>query len=86
MAQRTAEGKNLVLLIDTLNTGASYDLVVCLTSNSFARTANVIDASSKCGTEKLNGVILCILRETRNVCRSASNIQGIVLGCRTWWE
>jgi predicted secreted protein len=56
MAQRTAEGKNLVLLIDTLNTGSSYDLVVCLTSNSFARTANVIDASSKCGTEKINGV------------------------------
>jgi predicted secreted protein len=56
MAQRTVEGKNLVLLIDTLNTGDSYDLVVCLTSNSFTRTANVIDASSKCGTEKINGV------------------------------
>lgn len=56
MAQRTVEGKNLLLLIDTANTGASYDLVVCLTSNSFTRTANVIDASSKCGTEKLNGV------------------------------
>ena len=50
------EGKLQVVLLDTANTGASYDLVVCLTSNSFERSANVIDASSKCGTYKLNGV------------------------------
>ena len=43
-------------MIDTNNTGVIYDAVVCLTSNSFERTANVIDASSKCGTYKLNGI------------------------------
>lgn len=56
MAQTPVEGKNVLFLIDTANTGASYDLVVCLTSNSYERTANVIDASSKCGTYKLNGL------------------------------
>lgn len=45
-----------MFLIDTANTGATYDLVVCLTAGSFERSANVIDASSKCGTAKLNGV------------------------------
>lgn len=56
MAIRPIEGKRYVFLIDTANTGASYDLVVCLNENSFERSANVIDASSKCGTAKLNGV------------------------------
>lgn len=56
MAMQPVEGKLQVVLLDTANTGASYDLVVCLTSNSFERSANVIDASSKCGTYKLNGV------------------------------
>jgi hypothetical protein len=56
MAITPIEGKRYVILIDTANTGSSYDLVVCLTSNSFERSANVIDASSKCGTAKLNGV------------------------------
>ena len=55
MAERSIEGKNMVFLIDPLN-GVDYDLVVCLTSNSYERTASVIDANSKCGTEKLNGV------------------------------
>ncbi len=56
MAEIPVEAKLQVFLIDTANTGASYDLVVCLTDNSFERAANVIDASSKCGTVKMNGV------------------------------
>lgn len=55
MAERNIEGKNMVFLIDPAN-GSDYDLVVCLTANSYERTANVIDANSKCGTSKLNGV------------------------------
>lgn len=56
MATNPVEAKDQVFLIDTGNTGASYDLVVCLTDSSLERTANVIDASSKCGTVKMNGV------------------------------
>lgn len=56
MAQSPVEGKLIVLLLDTANTGASYDLVVCQTGGSFERTSNVIDANSKCGTAKLIGV------------------------------
>lgn len=54
MANDTLEGKRIVFLIDPAN-GSSYDLVVCLTNNTYTRAANVIDASSKCGTKKLNG-------------------------------
>lgn len=55
MANDTLEGKRIVFLIDPAN-GSSYDLVVCLTNNTYTRAANVIDASSKCGTKKLNGI------------------------------
>jgi predicted secreted protein len=56
MANNPTNGKRYVFGIDLTNTGASYDTVVCLTSNTFERSASVIDASSKCGTAKLNGV------------------------------
>ncbi len=52
--ERPIEGKNLMFFIDPAN-GTDYDLVICLTSQSFTRAANVIDATSKCGTRKLNG-------------------------------
>jgi len=56
MANIPVNGKRWVFGIDLTNAGTSYDTVVCLTSNTFERTASVIDASSKCGTFKLNGV------------------------------
>jgi predicted secreted protein len=52
--ERPIEGKNLLFFIDPAN-GTNYSLVVCLTNQSFNRAANVIDATSKCGTRKLNG-------------------------------
>lgn len=55
MAETPYEGKKYVFLIDPAN-GTNYGLIVCLTDNSFNLTANVIDASSKCGTYKFNGV------------------------------
>lgn len=55
MANNPIEGKRVVFGIDPAN-GTAYDTVVCLTGNSYSRAANVIDASSKCGTKKLNGV------------------------------
>lgn len=56
MAAIPVEGKNIVMMLDTTNVGTTYDLIVCQTGGSFERTANVIDASSKCGTYKLNGI------------------------------
>lgn len=44
-----------MFLIDLTN-AEDYGLVVCLTNSSMALTANVIDASSKCGTFKFNGI------------------------------
>lgn len=52
--ERPIEGKNLMLFIDPTN-GANYSLIVCLTSQSYNRAANVINADSKCGSRKLNG-------------------------------
>lgn len=50
------EGKKYLFFIDTTNTpGGPYEMVVCLTSNTYTRAANVVDASSKCGTFKFNG-------------------------------
>jgi hypothetical protein len=53
--RRQISGIDVLLQIDPLG-GVSYDLVVCLTSNSLERTTTVIDAASKCGPEKLPGV------------------------------
>ena len=54
MAQRLVEGKNIVFMIDPAN-GEAYDLVVCLTNNSYERTSATIDASTKCGDRQLAG-------------------------------
>lgn len=54
MAQRIVNGKDMIFMIDPAN-GSYYDLVVCLTSNSYERSSAVIEASSKCGTRQLPG-------------------------------
>ncbi len=56
MPQIPIEGKTIVMQIDITNVGSSYDLIVCQTGGSFERTANIIDANSKCGPFKLNGL------------------------------
>ncbi len=56
MANDAVEGKRMVVLLGTANTlHGPYDLIVCLTQNSYARSANVINASTKCGDKKVNG-------------------------------
>lgn len=54
MAKRKISGKNILLMIDPAS-GTDYSLIVCLTSQSLARTTNAIDAASKCGPDKLPG-------------------------------
>lgn len=49
MAQREVQGKDILLFIDPLG-GTSYDLIVCLTSQTITLATNKIDSSSKCGT------------------------------------
>lgn len=56
MGQRRAlNGNDIVLAVDPLG-GTSYTLLVCLNSNSIESTTSVIDASSKCGPNKLAGI------------------------------
>ena len=55
MAERKVAGNDVLLLIDPAG-GTSYDLVVCLTSNSFKIANAIIDAKSKCGPDNLPGV------------------------------
>ncbi len=60
MANTPYEGKKYVFFIDPTNTDPSDEefapgLVVCLTENSYNRSASVVDASSKCGTYQFNG-------------------------------
>lgn len=55
MANTPINGKRWVFGIDLTNVGTTYDTVVCLLDGSYERTANVIDANSKCGTAKLIG-------------------------------
>jgi hypothetical protein len=52
--RREISGNDLLLFIDPAG-GTNWDLVVCLTSNSIARTTNEIDAASKCGPNLLPG-------------------------------
>lgn len=54
-ARREISGNDILLQIDPLG-GTTFDLIVCLTSNSLERTTQVIDAGSKCGPSKLPGV------------------------------
>ncbi len=55
--RRQALGSDYVLAIDPdgSTNGLNYRLIVCLTSNSFDRTSNQIDASSKCGPATIPG-------------------------------
>lgn len=55
MANIPVNGKRWVFGIDLTNEGVNYDTIVCLTNNTYERTASVIDANSKCGTFKLIG-------------------------------
>lgn len=48
-------GKEILVFLDPAGGTAFGKLIVCLNSNSFNRSASVIDATSKCGTKKLNG-------------------------------
>lgn len=54
MAEHKLSGKNVLLFIDPEG-GTDYDTVVCLTSQSWTGTSNVIDATSKCGPDSLPG-------------------------------
>lgn len=54
MPETKVSGTDVVLQIDVAN-GTSYDLVVCLESQSLSRATNTIDAKSKCGPDTSAG-------------------------------
>ena len=54
MAEHQLSGASILLYIDPAG-GTNYDTVVCLTSQSWSGTTNVIDATSKCGPNTLPG-------------------------------
>ena len=54
MAERKVNGKDMLLFLD-LAGGTAYDLVVCLTNNSFKIATDIIDAKSKCGADSAPG-------------------------------
>lgn len=54
MAERKVSGNDMLLFIDPAG-GTTYELVVCLTSNSFKIATAIIDAKSKCGPDTLPG-------------------------------
>jgi predicted secreted protein len=54
MTGRKIKGTDMLLFLDPLG-GTSYSEIVCLTNSSYARSLNVIDASSKCGDDFLPG-------------------------------
>lgn len=56
MARREISGNDIILKIDPLG-GTKYVLMVCLNANSLDSTTSVIDAGSKCGPNKLPGVL-----------------------------
>jgi len=56
MARREISGNDILLKVDPLG-GTNYVLLVCLNSNSLESTTSVIDAGSKCGPNKLPGVL-----------------------------
>ena len=53
---REVSGNDILLKVDPLG-GTNYVLLVCLNSNSIESTTSVIDAGSKCGPNKLPGVL-----------------------------
>lgn len=54
MAQRKISGDDVFLFIDPLG-GEDYSTVICLTSQTFNRSTEIIDAKSKCGPDTLPG-------------------------------
>lgn len=54
MAEHKLSGTNVLLYIDPAG-GTDYDTVVCLTSQTWQGSTNVIDATSKCGPDSLPG-------------------------------
>ena len=54
MAETKINGKERFLFLD-LTGGTDYDLVVCLTANSYNRASSTIDASSYCGPDTRQG-------------------------------
>jgi hypothetical protein len=55
MAEHTLSGKDILLLIDPLG-GTAYSTAVCLNTHSFKSETNVIDATTKCGSDSLMGI------------------------------
>jgi len=55
MAEHKVSGHLVLLLIDPAG-GTSYDTIVCLNSQSFNSETNVIDATTKCGSDSLVGI------------------------------
>lgn len=51
---REVNGKDILLFIST-DAGATYDTIVCLTSNSITGSTDTINSSSKCGTSSSPG-------------------------------
>ena len=54
MAERKVPGNDVFMFIDPAG-GTAYELIVCLTSNSFGIQNAIIDAKSKCGADTLPG-------------------------------
>jgi hypothetical protein len=54
MSEHKLSGTSVLLYIDPAG-GTAYDTVVCLTSQSWTGSTNVIDATSKCGPDSLPG-------------------------------
>lgn len=54
MAERKIDGADVLLFIDPAG-GTAYDLIVCLTANSFNAALNEIDSKTKCGADKAPG-------------------------------
>ncbi len=55
MAEHKLAGDLVLLLIDPAG-GTSYDTVVCGTGLSITGEANIIDATSKCGSDVIAGI------------------------------
>ena len=53
MAEHKVSGDDVFLFLGT--DGNTYSTVICLTSQSYTRATNLIDAKTKCGPDKLPG-------------------------------
>jgi hypothetical protein len=55
MAEHTLSGKDILLFIDPTG-GTAYSTAVCLNTHSFKTETNVIDSTTKCGSDSLIGI------------------------------